>query len=74
MSVRRWTAKSALARSVRNIDAAIERLRKVSVEWNDVDGYWENEAETAIGALEEFRDALRKEIEGRLAAGEQIGL
>jgi hypothetical protein len=74
MSGRRWTAKGALARSVRNIDAAIERIRKVSIEWSDVDGYWENEAETVIGQLEHFRDELRNEINERLAAGEHVGL
>jgi hypothetical protein len=72
--MRAWTAKSAVARCVRNLDGAIERLRKCSIEWADVDTHWELEFEQRIGEIEVLRDELRKEIDERLAAGEHIGL
>jgi hypothetical protein len=71
---RRWTPKIAIARSRRNLAAAVERLRLVSVEWSDVDGSIEYEAEDLIRTLEEFSKRIDHDINERLAAGEHVGL
>jgi hypothetical protein len=72
--MRAWTPKSAVARSRRNIAAAIVKLRLVSVEWADVDGGIEREAEDLIRELSIFAESIEANINDRLAAGEQIGI
>ena len=72
--MRAWTPKSAVARSRRNIAAAIVKLRLVSVEWADADGGIEREAEDLIRELSIFADSIEANITDRLAAGEQIGI
>lgn len=72
--MKRWTPNLAVARSRRNIAAAIERLRVVSVEWADVDHSIEMEAEDLIRTLDDFAMRISKDIADRLAAGEHIGL
>lgn len=74
MSVARWTPKSAVARSKRNIATAVAALRKVSVEWADVDHSLEMEAEDLVRELNDFADSIENSINDRLAAGESIGL
>lgn len=74
MSVRRWTPKGAVASSRRKLDAAIARLREVSLEWADVDESLVHEAEERIRDLEVFRDELTSYIQERLDAGEHVGL
>lgn len=72
--MKRWTPKLAIARSKRNIDKAVERLREVSCEWSDVDCSIETRAEDLIRDLCEFADDIERDINDRLAAGEHIGL
>ncbi len=74
MTTRAWTPKNAIARSRRNIAAAIVKLRLVSVEWSDADGGIEREAEDLIRELAIFADNIEANIKDRLAAGEQIGI
>lgn len=69
-----WTPKLAVARSRRQLAAAITHLRKVSVEWADVHAGFEYRAEELIDELEKFSDDIRDEIDERLEAGEHIGL
>ncbi len=71
---RGWTPKNAIARSRRNIAAAIVKLRLVSVEWSDADCAIEREAEDLIRELAIFADNIEASIKDRLAAGEQVGI
>jgi len=72
--MKRWTSKLAVARSRRQLNAAIERLRKVSIEWDDVDQIFVFRAEDLIDELEQFADEIRDVVQERLEAGEDIGL
>lgn len=68
----KWTAKSAVARSRKNLDGAIDRLRAVSHEWDDVDQSFVDEAEEFIRDLQDFRDRIEIETTQRLDAGELV--
>jgi hypothetical protein len=72
--MKRWTPKLAVARSRRNLAGAADRLRAVSIEWADVDGFIEQRAEELIRELEAFADEIRDSVNERLEAGEHIGL
>jgi hypothetical protein len=72
--MKRWTPKLAVNRSRRKLAAAINRLREVAAEWEDVNAYVEFRADELIGELEEFADEIRDDVAERLEAGEHIGL
>lgn len=68
MTSQSWTPKRAGMKCKRKVDAAIERLREVALEWADVDTGIEFECEALIGHLEEFRDEhLAETVEHHLA-------
>lgn len=72
--MKRWTPKLAIARSRRQIAAAVERLRAVALEWGDVDEGIVTDAESLIAELEEFAEDIEKNTNERIAAGEHVGL
>lgn len=72
--MKRWTPNLAIARSRRNIAAAVERLRVVSLEWADVDQGFVDEAEDLIRELDGFAMRITQETAERIAAGEHVGL
>ena len=72
--MKRWTPNLAVARSRKNIAGAIERLRVVSIEWNDVDQNFVDGAEELIRELDDFAMRITKETAERIAAGEHVGL
>lgn len=74
MTFQRWTPKSAVARSRQQLTAANERLRRVALEWQDVDQSFIDRAEQLIAQLEEFADEIRDQVQQRLDAGEHVGL
>ena len=69
-----WTPKRAVARSRKNLAAAVDKVRAVALEWGDVDQFIVDEAESIITVLEDFADTIEKSINDRLAAGEHVGL
>lgn len=74
MARHRWTPKAAVARSRRQINAAIDNLRDVALEWEDVDQSYVSGAEDLIHQLDAFAERIDKEVQQRLAAGEHIGI
>lgn len=74
VSPRRWTAKAAVERSRRNLNAAIASINLVAREWGDVDNTFVTRADELARELEEFRDTMGKEVRERLDAGEEIGI
>jgi hypothetical protein len=70
----RWTPKGAIARSRKNLDGAIERLRSVAHEWGDVDQTIVDESESLISELADFADRIESDTNARLEAGEHVGL
>lgn len=72
--VRRWTPKSAMARTRRNVVGAIERLRAAALEWGDIDQYLVDQAEEHIKALEGFLESTEEYIAERIAEDPEFGI
>ncbi|WP_323034549.1 hypothetical protein [Pararhodobacter sp.] len=71
---KRWTPALAMRRTACRIEDAKAALFDIIAIWNSVDQGPCNDAEDRICDLDNWLQELRKDMDERIAAGEEIGL